>query len=231
MTNFVLMGDVHSVSTQFELALSFIQNNIQDYHLVMLGDVFDSRCSESNSVAIYRKIRELQESGVATLLHSNHQWKLQRYLRGNSVKVNESLQQTLNDFGASDVTKDELLEWLSQLPFALSFRDANGLEYRCSHAYHSSQLYVPHSYDGMYRVQEVSRKMRDKLLYGELKSDGQSLEWWENSSEHQWIRCAGHYRIVTVSYDNHAIVLDSCCGNENGFLSIFDVNNRSLHQF
>lgn len=225
------MGDVHSVFSQFERALSFIQNNIQDYHLVMLGDVFDSRCSESNSVAIYRKIRELQEAGVATLLHSNHQWKLQRYLRGNPVKVDESLQQTLNDFGASDVTKDELLEWLSQLPFALSFRDANGVEYRCSHAYHSSRLYVPHSYDGMYRVQEVSPKMRDKLLYGALKSDGQRLYWWENSSEHQWIRCAGHYHNVTISYDNHAIVLDSCCGNENGLLSIFDVNNRSLHQF
>jgi hypothetical protein len=47
MTNFVLMGDVHSVQSKFNLALNYIKENIEDYHLIMLGDVFDSRCSES----------------------------------------------------------------------------------------------------------------------------------------------------------------------------------------
>lgn len=228
--NYVLMGDIHSVFSQFERAVSFIQNNIQNYHLILLGDVFDSRCSESNSVAVYKLIRELQEAGNATLVHSNHQWKLQRYLRGNPVKIH-SLQRTLDDFEQSDVSNEELLNWLETLPFALSFKDANDQEYRCSHAYHSSKLYVPQRYEGIYKVHEVSGKMRDKLIYGALNSEGQRVYWWENESRKQWIRCAGHYHNVTVSYDNRSIVLDSCCGNEDGLLSIYDVNSRSLYQF
>lgn len=225
------MGDVHSVFSQFERAVSFVQNNIQNFHLILLGDVFDSRCSESNSVAVYRLIRELQNAGNATLLHSNHQWKLQRYLRGNPVKIDASLQKTLDDFAASDVSNDEILEWLASLPFAISFRDATGQEYRCSHAYHSSKLYVPNQYEGIYSVHEVSRKMRDKLIYGALSSEGQRVYWWENPSTYEWIRCSGHYHNLTVSYDNRAIVLDSSCGDEGGLLSIYDVNARSLYQF
>ena len=146
MTNYVLMGDIHSVFSRFDAALSFITNTIQDYHLVMLGDVFDSRCEESDSVAVYRAICQLQNDGKVTLIHSNHQWKLQRYLRGNPVKIDASLQRTLDDFAASDVTSEELMEWLASLPFAIAFKDADGLEYRCSHAYFSSKLYIPKKY-------------------------------------------------------------------------------------
>jgi hypothetical protein len=231
MTNVVLMGDLHSVSSRFERALSFITNNIQGYHLVMLGDVFDSRCEESDSVAVYRAIRQLQNDGKVTLIHSNHQWKLQRYLRGNPVKIDVSLQRTLDDFAASDVTGEELMDWLASLPFAVTFKDAEELEYRCSHAYFSSKLYVPRQYDGIYTINEVSRHMRDKLIYGVLNSDSNRIQWWEQESNHDWIRCGGHYHRVAISYNNKSIVLDSCCGDEDGLLSIFDVNSRSLYQF
>lgn len=231
MTNYVLMGDVHSVFSRFDAALSFIADNIQDYHLVMLGDVFDSRCEESDSVAVYRSIRQLQNDGKVTLIHSNHQWKLQRYLRGNPVKIDESLQKTLDDFAASDVTSEELMEWLASLPFAVAFRDADDLEYRCSHAYFSSKLYVPRQYDDIYTVNEVSRHMRDKLIYGVLNSDGNRIQWWDQESSHDWIRCGGHYHRVAIAYNNKSIVLDSSCGDTDGALSIFDVNSRTIHQF
>ena len=230
MTNFVLMGDVHSVFSRFERALSFIQNNIEDYHLVMLGDVFDSRCDESDSVSIYRTIRELQEHQKVTLIQSNHQWKLQRYLRGNNVKVDEPLQKTINDFASSDVTSQELLEWLEALPFAAAFQ-SNGVEYRCAHAYFSTKLYVPMKYENVYTIQEVSRQMRDKLIYGILDSNRSRIEWWNESSEREWIRCAGHYHRVAISQENRSIVLDSSCGCNEGTLSIFDVTNQVMHQF
>jgi UDP-2,3-diacylglucosamine pyrophosphatase LpxH len=231
MTNFVLMGDVHSVFSRFERALFFITENIQDYHLVMLGDVFDSRCEESDSVALYRAIRQLQNDGKATLIHSNHQWKLQRYLRGNPVKIDASLQKTLDDFAASDVTSEELMEWLDALPFAVSFKDADDLEYRCSHAYFSSKLYIPLQYNGIYSVNEVSRHMRDKLIYGVTNSDGNRIQWWDQESDNDWVRCGGHYHRVAINYNNNSIVLDSSCGDVDGLLSIFDVNSRTLHQF
>jgi hypothetical protein len=228
MTNFVLMGDVHSVHSKFNLALNYIKENIEDYHLIMLGDVFDSRCSESNSVAIYREIRNNEN---VTVIHSNHQWKLQQHLKGNNVIIDEALQRTLDDFANSDVDDSELYEWLENLPFSVSFRDKDGLEYRCAHAYHSSKLYVQRNYDGIHCVHDVSRVMRDKLIYGGKDRDGNRLQWWKNSSDNDWIRCSGHYHKLEISYENKSIVLDSGCGENDGLLSIFDVNSRSLHQF
>jgi hypothetical protein len=225
------MGDVHSVFSKFELALNFITKNIENYHLIMLGDVFDSRCSESNSVAIYNAIRELQNDNKLTLIHSNHQWKLQRYLKGNNVKIDDSLQRTLNDFEDSNVDKTEILEWLGSLPFSVSFRDRDGLEYRCAHAYHSSKLYVQKNYEDIHTVCEVSREMRDKLIYGGKDKEGNRLQWWKNISDNDWIRCSGHYHKLEISYENKSIVLDSGCGENDGLLSIFDVNSRTLHQF
>lgn len=229
--NFVLIGDIHSQFSRFNQAVNYCLNSIEDCHLILLGDAFDSRGESSDSVGVYKLIRELQEKNLATLLHSNHQWKLQRYLYGNNVKIDEALQRTLNDFEASDVGKSELLQWLESLPYALSFKDQHQQEYRCAHVYHSSKLLVPPKYDEIYKIHIVSKTMRDKLIYGLHQSEGKRLFWWENTSPHDWIRCSGHYHTLQINYKNKAIVLDSSCGDSHGLLSAYDVNTKSLYQF
>ena len=124
---FVLIGDIHSQFSRLDQAVNYCLNYIENCHLILLGDAFDSRCELSDSVSVYKLIRELQDKNLATLLHSNHQWKLQRYLYGNNVKIDESLQKTLNDFEASDVEQTELLQWLESLPYALAFKDENNI--------------------------------------------------------------------------------------------------------
>jgi hypothetical protein len=226
--NYVLIGDIHSQYKKLEAALSFIEDNIENYYLIFLGDLFDSRCQESDSVNVYKTIKNLQNSNLATVLQSNHQWKLQRYFYGNPVKIDNPLQKTLDDFENSDVSNEELLQWLEELPYACAFRDSNGQEYRCAHAYHSSKLLVPKTYEGIYHTKFVSKNTRDKLLFGAIFNN-ERLLWWERESDHNWIRCSGHYHTVFIS--EKSIVLDSCCGDENGMLSIFNVNQRELHQF
>ena len=228
--NCVLVGDIHSQFSKLQNALNYIENTIEDYYIVFLGDAFDSRCEESNSVEVYKTIKNLQDKNKATLIHSNHQWKLQRYLYGNPVRIDQSLQRTLDDFQSSDVTSIELLTWLESLPFACAFKDINEQEYRCAHAYHSSKLLIPRTYDGIHCTYKVSTKMRDKLIYGALY-DGNRLSWWENESTNEWIRVSGHYHTVEISYTKKALVLDSCCGDENGLLSVFNVNTWEIFQF
>lgn len=229
--NFVLIGDIHSQFSRFEQAVDYCLSTIEDCYLILLGDAFDSRCEISNSVEVYKLIRELQDKNLATLLHSNHQWKLQRYLYGNDIKIDDALRKTLNDFENSDVEQSELKTWLESLPYALSFKDQNQQEYRCAHAYHSSKLLVPPKYDEIYKIHTVSRMMRDKLIYGIHQSEGKRLFWWETPSNHQWIRCSGHYHTLQINYKNRAIVLDSSCGDSHGLLSAYDVNSKSLYQF
>jgi UDP-2,3-diacylglucosamine pyrophosphatase LpxH len=228
--NYVLMGDIHSVSSKFHSALKFIERRISDYHLIILGDVFDSRCGESDSVSVYKTIRELQRQGKVTVLHSNHQWKMQRYFEDNSVIIGDCLRNTLDEFKNSDISDDELYQWVTALPYAVAFK-VDGIEYRCAHAYHSSKLYIPSDYEGIYRTHLVSGKMRSKLLYGITDTNHERIQWWKTPSNYPWIRCAGHYHNVSISYEDGSIVLDSNCGDENGLLSIFNVNNRSLYQF
>lgn len=228
--NYVLVGDIHSQFSKLQSALNFIESNIENPYIIFLGDAFDSRCSESKSVEVYKTIKNLQENDKAMIIHSNHQWKLQRYLYGNAVKVNQSLQRTLDDFNGSDVTSSELLSWLESLPFACAFKDNDDQEYRCAHAYFSSKLLIPRSYDGIYCVHKASRQMRDKLIYGALHH-GDRLSWWETEPTNEWIRVSGHYHEVSISYTKRSLVLDSCCGDENGLLSVFNVNTWENHQF
>jgi hypothetical protein len=229
--NYILVGDIHSQFSSLEKAVNFTVDNILDYYFIFLGDAFDSRCENSDSVSVYRMIRELQNNNKATILQSNHQWKLQRYLYGNSVKIDESLQKTIDDFENSDIDKGDLLLWLESLPVSVSFRDSNEQEYRCAHAYHSSKLLVPTNYEKIYTINKVSKATFNKHIYGLLGQDNKRTFWWNESSNNSWIRCAGHYHTLQISFKNKSIVLDSSCGDENGKLTIYDVNSRDLYQF
>ena len=229
--NYILVGDIHSQFSNFERAVSFVQENFKEHHLILLGDAFDSRCDQSNSVEVYKLIRTLQNENRATIIHSNHQWKLQRHLYGNPIVADASLQKTIADFENSEVDSQELLEWLESLPYAIAFKDCNNTEYRCAHAYFSSKLFVPLNYSGIYKINIVSKVSFRKSIYGLLNRENKRVCWWEEKSNHDWIRCSGHYHRVIISYENRSIVLDSCCGDDNGKLSIFDVNSRQMYQF
>jgi hypothetical protein len=229
--NFVLVGDIHSQFTKFERAVKYALANIENCHLILLGDAFDSRCSESNSVSVFKLIKDLQNKNLATIIHSNHQWKLQRYLYGNSVSIDQPLQQTIDDFSNSDVSSQELLTWLESLPYALAFKDKDNQEYRCAHAYYSSKLFVPCKYEGIYKINTISKISFKKAIYGLSNTEGDRVFWWNTPSKHKWIRCAGHYHVLDISHANKSIILDSLCGEENGILSLYDVNSKQLHQF
>lgn len=230
MKNYVLIGDVHSQSKLLEQAISYIDNNISDYFIIFLGDLFDSKNGNSNSVDVYSMVRELESNNKAVVLQSNHQDKLIRYLKGNNVSMSFGIDLSIRDFEESNVDKEELMAWLLSHPYGMVFRDSSGQEYRAAHAYFSSSLDIQ-EYSDEYYVRAVSKHHKSKFIYG-LMRDNARIAWWEEYSNNDWIRVAGHYHVVYIDHSsNKSILVDSGSGEVDGKLSIYDINSRKLVQF
>lgn len=228
MKNYVLVGDIHSQSTKLLNALDTIQRTIENYHIIFLGDIFDSRTTFSDSVKVFHTIFNLKS---CTVLQSNHQNKLIRYLKGNDVTLNHGLDRTVHEFENSTISKTGLLSWLESFPYGVVFKDQTGLEYRCSHAYFSSRLFVPMEYENEYHISLVNRKTEAKCLYG-LRKDSDRIQWWRENNENSWIRVAGHYHTIHIDLENtKSLVLDGECGSDGGALVVYDVNKQTMFCF
>lgn len=231
MKNYVLVGDIHSQYSSVLNAFKFIEKNIENYFIIFLGDLFDSRTEYSNSVGVYELIRHIHDKNQCTVLQSNHQDKFIRYLLGNKVQFSNGLDRTIDDFSKSNISKEEVLDWLIQFPYGVAFRDKNQLEHRCAHAYFSSKFFIPEEYENEYHISVVSKATKSKCLYGIIQDD-KRLEWWNQESSHSWIRVAGHYHKVHIDLVfSKSIVLDGECGNDYGKLYIYDVNSQQHYSF
>lgn len=229
MTNFALIGDVHSIAHLLGDALNYCQEH--NLTPILLGDLFDSRCGTSDSVGVYNLVRDAQKNLNAVILHSNHQDKLVRYLKGNKVNTNNGLDLTLNDFNNSNISNDELLEFLISLPYGMAFKDHNNVEYRASHAFFSGRIEVP-EYDEQHFVYEndLHRKLRNVMIYGPTNDKGR-IYWWEEYRPRDFVRVSGHYH--TVHIDDMSLVIDGECGEakETAFLPLYDINKKLLKKF
>lgn len=211
--NYAFIGDIHSQLAPLEQALAHCEAN--SLTPIFLGDLFDSREAQSDSVGVYRLVRYWQEHRGAIVLRSNHQDKFERWARGNKVQIKGEFARTVDDFAQAEVDAAEVLAWLDSMPYGIVFRDSRGREYRASHACFPSWLEIP-EYEGVHFVREVSRKERKWMLFGPQISGAVWPEqetrvlWWNKESDRSWVRVAGHYHAVHVS--DRSLVLDGGCG-------------------
>jgi hypothetical protein len=230
MTETFLIGDVHSQADNLERALAHVLNSGgESARVIFLGDLFDSRCATSQSAEVYGIVRSFQDAYGATVLNSNHQDKLRRYLSGSPVRVDlvPELGRTIREFEETNIDRDELLGWLESCPYGYVFNDSSGREYRCAHAYFPSWVEP----DGAVVTGEgLPRKARDLMLYGKRDHETkQRVRWWEHESRVPWTRVSGHYHCVHLS--ERSLVLDGQCGNEGGQLPVYEVNAGRLTYF
>lgn len=229
MKSFALISDVHSQAHLLKLALEYCSNH--NLTPLFLGDLFDSRVENTNSVSVYNQVKEQIENNSAICLQSNHQNKLLRHLKGNNVFVGEDLQRTLNDFENSNISLEELYEFLNTMPYGVVFQDKNQIEYRVAHAYFSSRIEVP-EYDNYCLIYEdrLNRSTKSTMLYGPIQREKkQRIEWWKNNRTQDYVLVSGHYH--TVFMNENCIVLDPECGSPDGALGLYDVNNKVLKRF
>lgn len=229
MRNYALIGDVHSHYGRLSQALLYCRDH--ELTPILLGDLFDSRCFVSESVEVYSLVREAEQALGAIVLQSNHQNKLIRHLKGNKVILNHGLERTVEEFENSSVDPEVLKEWLETRPYGIVFRDKNGEEYRCAHAYFSSRVEVP-EYEDFHLVEHdsLNNKLKNVMIYGPVDSNGR-IAWWDSPRRHNYRMAAGHYHVV-VDRD-HCLILDGECGDEGEyvFLALYDVNKRILKKF
>lgn len=229
--NFAVIGDIHSDSRKLFLALDYCREN--NLTPILLGDIFDSRITFSDSVGVYQLIKDYQSTNTLFCLHSNHLDKLQRYLIGNNVIINNGLEKTIEDFKRSSISSEELLSFIVKLPYGIAFKSSKGIEYRCAHAYFPTSLEITLS-QTYYLVRTVTKKDKNKFLYGPIrKENNQRIEWWNQVQDKTWIRVAGHYHQILENKNTNSLVLDGSCGSseENGCLPLYDVDNEILLTF
>jgi len=216
-TNFAFIGDLHSQSGPLLKALDYCRK--ENCTPIFLGDLFDSRMETSDSVGVYKAVRQATEEG-AIVLRSNHQNKLERYARGNNVVLKEGFERTVQDFSDSGITIEEVSAWLETFPYGVALRDSKGTEYRCAHAMFPKWVLVPPSYTGVYRVKDETR-----------------VFWWEEECDRTWVRVAGHYHHVHTS--EKSLVLDGQMGGStqksfdpaHARLCVWNLEEQTLVQF
>lgn len=238
--HYAFIGDIHSQAGPLLEALDYCHYN--RLIPVFLGDLFDSRVATSDSVAVYNTVRQAVENG-AIVLRSNHQDKLERYARGNKVMLQQGFERTVQDFTEAGIAIEEVAQWLETFPYGIAFRDSEGTEYRCAHAMFPRWIVVPEQYEGVYRVNAVTRKARDYMLYGPRRAgavwpqDETRVFWWEEPSDRTWVRVGGHYH--TVHIDEKNLVLDGEMGGsthesynpEESRLCLWNVEMKKLVEF
>ena len=231
MKNYALIGDIHSQIEALNAALDYCRE--RNLFPVFLGDIFDSRCDTSDSVSVYFTLRNLEEKGEAVVLRSNHQDKLERYIRGNPVHTPPELLRTIDEFETGGVSQCDLLKWLEALPHGFCFKDGDR-EYRCAHAFFPSWLDVP-EYEDSLKVVPDKKQAKQLMMYGPSHKEGRGrVFWWQTPGERSWTRVAGHYHVVHV--DDRSLVLDAGMGgtkrswfcDEPAALALYDTAKQEL---
>lgn len=225
---YAIIGDVHSDSVKLESALEYAQEH--ELKVILLGDLFDSRCDFSDSIGVYN----LLKNSNAIILQSNHQDKLIRYLQGNNVVLNNGLDITVDEFKNAGISNKELLDWLISFPYGVTFRDKHEVEHRCAHAYFTSRIDVP-DYADCYLVKQdqINRNIKNLMIYGPTSCEnrGERICWWENPRHKNYVLVSGHYHKIYVS--SHSIVIDGGCGGPetDNCLCLYDVDRKLLKKF
>lgn len=245
---YAFIGDVHSQLTPLQMALEHCKQ--RELIPILLGDLFDARTGQSDSVGVFNLVRYAQEEMGAIALRSNHQNKFERHIKwtlglGNNVFLSNSLKRTIADFQDANIELKDVLEWMETFPYGVVFRDSRGKEYRCAHALFPREIILS-PYKGVHKIMSTTRKSRDLMIYGpsegkDEKGKHNRIQWWNKPSERDWVRVAGHYHTVFLS--DHSLVLDGGMGGSEDdtdnpgadhggdHLCLWEVESKQLHNF
>jgi hypothetical protein len=91
-----IIGDVHGEAEAFRAAIE--EARARKLFVIQIGDLVDRG---PHSVGALRLALDLRDSGAGLFLRANHDDKLRRALRGNSVRIGVELRRTLDALAAA----------------------------------------------------------------------------------------------------------------------------------
>ena len=115
----LVVGDVHSVFSDFATSYSFARKN--NLYYLQLGDILDYGPKPLETMLL---AKEILDSGHGTIIQGNHDNKMIRWAKGNDVKLGKAQRDTLArvDFSI-DLFKDLVLEIVPQQPFFATYKN------------------------------------------------------------------------------------------------------------
>jgi hypothetical protein len=227
--SYLLVGDIHSQGPGLAQAIKYAREN--ELRPIFLGDVFDSRCDNSNTIYVWNQLRVAQKELGAVVLNSNHQVRLRNFLDADfeSPSYTSETWRTLAEFQEAGVDMEELRDWLGQRPDGVSFLDKDGRFHGCSHAYFPLSWVDHKQTDGIRVYYCKDRNEEEQVVWGPHRHGHRRLRWWEDETPRSWTRCAGHYHTVYKSENN--VVLDANSGYPDGRVPAYVVDIKELVYF
>lgn len=115
----LVVGDVHSVFSDFATSYSYARKN--NLYYLQLGDILDYGPKPLETMLL---AKEILDSGHGTIIQGNHDNKMFRWAKGNDVKLGKPQRDTLArvDFGI-DLFRDLVLEIAEQQPFYATYKN------------------------------------------------------------------------------------------------------------
>ena len=115
----LVVGDVHSVFSDFATSYSYARKN--NLYYLQLGDIVDYGPKPLESLLL---AKEILDSGHGTIIQGNHDNKMFRWAKGNDVKLGKAQRDTLArvDFGI-DLFRDLMLNVGPRMPHFASFKN------------------------------------------------------------------------------------------------------------
>ena len=226
---YAIIGDVHSQGKLLSAALAHCKEH--GLTPILLGDLFDSRCEVDETLYTWHLANHARAEMGAIILSSNHQERLADAISGKLEPADYCAEtfRSLEEFMAAGSDLYRLKTWLESLPDGFVFKDKDGLEYCCAHAYFPANLRRPDE-TKPYTVQATDSEMRQKMVWGPYKKDGRRYHWWNHIPDNQsFVRVAGHYHIIREL--PKALILDANAGYDDGSVPLYEVDDKNLVYF
>lgn len=206
----IVISDVHA---RWNL-LKKVLKKYPDYFYIFLGDLVDNveYNSEIHSTTkVLAKVMDLEKSGKAVCIQSNHLNKLQRHLAGNKTQLRKYFPDTVREISLMSMDwQGELYEWINSLKYTYEF-ELNDKKFICAHAYYDNYL-----------VNNTTKSFdwyKQQVLYGPRNKVNEREEWWKPESKYYNLNfpdgnklLCGHYHF-SMNTEKFAII---------------DTNNESL---
>lgn len=124
---FIVIGDIHgSYGPLMNLLEKCKYNKNQDI-IVSCGDLADRGNASVEVLRFFMPDNPHEFHHIYSVL-GNHDYKLQRYLMGNKIKISNGIQNTIDELAikSHDLEKGAICLWLSALPHIIRVPDLNG---------------------------------------------------------------------------------------------------------
>jgi len=225
--DFIAIGDLHGCYNTLQDLLSFVKANIpnfENYKIISVGDITNKggqkACingdkNNSGSVKILRWAMKEYAQGKLLIVDSNHGRNLIKRLRFDKASINPNIEITYKDIVMQDDFinfRDEIIDFLDNLPPYLRIYSKDKREYIIAHASASDRLI---------KQDKLSKVEYDYFLYNNL-----DFKWSNNSTV-----ITGHVGVAKpekiVNNNGEIIRLDTKVETGNG-LSFYDSVTKTL---